>query len=319
MKRIFFILACFFSVGILFGSYNWHMVGRLEDPAVLRALRKGALQSRLNQMVERLPFDRVKDVVNEAFPYEEPWMHNDIGHYLGELAYQRYGLKAFVLCASFFNEGCYHGVIELLGRTHGPDPTYFQQLKAACEAEKDYTVCSHPLGHAASALSNYDIMKALRVCDETYPTEERLRFECWFGAIMEYNAEVVLKAGDEEEKVMSLCRQYPEQYQGACIQLQLHSLSFLWKNDFVRLANHCRSFATQELVDMCADEFGFVIAAYNYFSDPAKSVSVCDEFPDLRDWCLTGIIRTYRTNSRRDIAQSVCDMLHDEEMRRYCL
>jgi hypothetical protein len=318
-RLILFFVVFLFAVGV--GYIQYYSSGaRYMNPDVLKTLRGKELAYALGAVVSAQPLDEVKKTVKNAFPLEEPWLHNDVAHVLGEAMYRKYGMRAFGLCESFFNEGCYHGVIELLSRMHGPDSEYFSQLLESCVSElKDGALCSHPLGHAATILSNYNVHTALSICDKEYAGvgDKHSKFECWYGAIMEYNNGHVYATPVPNllETTMRLCDEYPTKYWSACVQLQLHQLYFsaLWNKDISKIAPHCRTFNDSHLRFMCAEEMGFLIAAYNYFSEPEVVQQFCNEQSDLREPCFHGAIRTYRTNNQMERAQHMCGQLRGHE------
>lgn len=325
MKHISIIFLGIFFFGFLIGGSRWIIEAQVVRPEVLSKLRGPALRAAITFMVQRQPFPLVIAEVKRAFPREEQWMHDAIGHTLGESAYRRYGMKAFVMCDPFFNEGCYHGVVEIIARINGPDKSLLPKLKSACELHVDnYRICTHPLGHAAAVLYNYDVAAALAACDSFYPASD-VAAPCWMGVIMEYNdrtAQIASARGiipkDDAYIPYAPCSTYPSKYEGVCAKLAMSYFAQTWHNDFPRLLAYCTSYGHLETVHDCVDELGYIIAQ-EYPTMPSKAITLCNSFAGLTDSCVHGLVRTYKTTNDFDAARQACAALNDAQERQDCL
>ena len=119
---------------------------------------------------------------------------HEVSHYLGQLEYKRLKSVGAVFLES--SRGClggvYHGAIEGYfmekGIAGAPPDTIKAEVAAICGKPADYpklqefTECNHGLGHAMMFIANYDLPKALNLCDALGTVNEREL--CYSGSLM---------------------------------------------------------------------------------------------------------------------------------------
>ncbi len=186
-------------------------------------------------LVEHRPFHEVKNYFLSVYPAEEPASHG-VGHLLGEEAYRMYGTKAFGMCDPIFNYGCYHGVVDMAIRLLGPNEQLINDLKLACDKNLEQaSACIHPLGHASTVVSGYDIEKAFWYCDQLYP-EPKVAFSCWNGAMMEYINRSAPNAPQSQYGRINdpyyPCNTLPTKYEASCVSMHVSFLKAIWNEDF---------------------------------------------------------------------------------------
>lgn len=320
------IILIVFVLGLFWGGYRWVAYTHIGNASMLRKVRGVALQHALKDMVYKQEFPVVISELKNAFPKEYPWMHEEIGHILGEYAYMRYGMKAFAMCDPFYDMGCYHGVIEAAARVSGYAPDLYTKLQQACEnSMPSYRDCTHPMGHAATILASYDVVAALHRCDASY-TDHNDAFECWDGATMEYNsglhsASLSANLNDPNVNVNDPhfpCNTYPAKYEGACVRQRLNFLAQQWQFNFPRMFQYCVSYASPDTITSCADTIG-ELAAKKYFDNRLQSVTACGGAGNLHDACVLGIIRTYKAYQDETTVHKICPFLQSESARNDCL
>lgn len=322
-KKYIISILCVLSVGF---SIGWLKIAYINltygNPVFLSALRGAALKSAIHTMIAAQPLSRVIQELKYAFPHEELWMHVGISHAVGEYAYQRYGIDAFSQCDRFFSGGCYHGVIDEIARTRGPDGVHFDELKVVCEnGMKDPGFCTHPLGHAATIVSNYDVLKAFDICEILYKDVDYAKY-CWNGAMMEYVNSFLPNIGSDTygnpHDPYFPCNTFPSKYEASCVNMHVSYLNVLWDHDFPRLLAYCLTYHSGETVTQCTDAVG-VIMGEMYLTTPSRVLQTCSVFLDNQSACMAGAVVSFVTAGKQDVAVDLCASLSDENGKTLCV
>ncbi len=303
-----------FIVSVLAGGMRWMIfLQTYDNPEAFRNLHGSEVRSVLKKMVDMQKFDDVKKFLHMVYPVEDPSTHG-VGHILGEVAYAKYGAKAFGLCDAMFNYGCYHGVVDMAIRTHGIHESLARDLRDACAREmKDPSPCIHPLGHASTILTQYNALAAFHLCDSLYP-DPRVAFSCWNGAMMEYinrsapNAPLEVYGNPNDPYFP--CNTFPSAYEASCVSMHVSYLLSLWGHDFPKLLRYCLTYHQSETKAQCVDAVGTLIGQA-YFTTPEAIAAVCSPAGASKGNCITGASVPFTNARQKDTAQHVCDSLDD--------
>lgn len=314
-------LFAFFSAGVCRGAYTWILYYQSHiTPSVLSTLRGKEMQAVVYTMMRLQPLSLVQKELDQTFPEELPWMH-EIGHYIGESLYKKYGLQAIGMCGLEYNHGCYHGVIQLVARTHGPDPNFLQKLYTACVSQKHSSAdCSDPLGHASAILSGFDANKALKMCDEFF-TSPNQRVHCGLGMFMEYfntYASTIFPEGATADKVAHVCDIYPPMYQEGCVELSLTYIYRIYHYTVPQLIQYCRARSESVVIDRCMYAVGAIAAEHYLYDGVTDPIIVCKDIPDYYDSCMVGILRSYQSVHQIWRVPALCPLIVDPNTRASC-
>lgn len=314
------ILCLVLLVGMGRGMYTWYSYYQLHiTPSVLRTLQGKELQKVIYTMVRSQPMFLVNIELKQAFPQELPWMHI-IGHYIGEETYRRYGLRAIGMCDTNYNFGCYHGVVQYVARLHGPDPVFLQKLYDACVSQtKSSANCSDPLGHASATLADFDIPKALALC-ESFFTKPNDQMHCGLGVFMEYfntDLDTLFPQKIQEQSLLHMCDAYASIYKRGCVELSLTYITDVYHWTIPQLTAHCRTFLEEPVLDRCLYGVG-ALAAKQYLSNGIDPVPVCVGMPDFYDSCMIGIMRTYQSVNQGWRVAPLCELVKGNEAKTSC-
>lgn len=314
------ILCMVIVVGVGVGMYRWVAYYQTHiTPSVLRNLQGKELQEVIYAMVRSQPMFLVNIELKQAFPQELPWMHI-IGHYIGEETYRRHGLSAIGMCDTNYNFGCYHGVVQYVARLHGPDPVFLEKLYNACiDQTQSSANCSDPLGHASATLVDFDIPKALQLCDKFFsiPNEQ---MHCGLGVFMEYfntYRSTLFPKERNDRALIGMCDMYPTIYKTGCVELSLTYITDEYAFSMPKLISHCRNFTEQVVLDRCLYGVG-AIAAKQYLSNGIDPVPVCVGIVDYFDSCMIGILRTYQSVDQSWRVAPLCSMLKEKDSKHTC-
>lgn len=136
--------------------------------------------------------------------------------------------EAFALCDHTCFSGCYHGVVERFLRADEEDDGHVSvkelesKVIAVCPANAPINLripCTHGLGHALMFFLEYDLPRALLLCDKLSARTDQLN--CANGVFMEN-----VDSGPENGVNLSVsdphvpCRALEPRHQGACYAMQ---------------------------------------------------------------------------------------------------
>ncbi len=315
--RIMIMAAVLFCMGNIFGVGKWIVYYQQNvAPYSLSELREKELAKVINVMVAKQPHAVVFREIHAAFPTEETWMHFFLGHPLGEALYKKYGTKAYSMCETFYNYGCYHGVITYMIREHGQDSQIVLKVKKACEdGVLGIVGCVHPIGHALGTTYSADIKRALQLCDVYYPYPDIVP-ECWIGAIMEHSNG--LPQVFWVEHIDSFCQSFDAKYEPVCTRIVIRHIAREWNFDFHRLFERCMVYNRDEVRSACFNEVGYWIGQ-QYSNDIQHTIQICTEAVGYRDACLVGVARTFQTTDKKSTSRAICWEMHDSAVREDCL
>lgn len=107
-----------------------------------------------------------------------------LGHVVGEELYAQEGLNGMYTCTQEFRNACSHSIV--VGRFLEKGQDALSEIADACRRAPGgagaYTMCFHGLGHGVLAYFDYDLKKAIEMCEKTGSAEGA---QCIGGAIME--------------------------------------------------------------------------------------------------------------------------------------
>lgn len=230
-------------------------------------------------------------------------------HQVGVETAEKYGMsgETFIKCPDTFNYGCSHGFFEsLVLKNHSLKQTIddicgnFEQNPRYSSKQKYY--CYHGAGHGILSDVNYDIDKALSICDSlnsSFGVEG-----CWQGAFME--ADNAANDGDapqgkfsDKQHPLAPCDRVADKYQNQCYINLPGRLIVVEDNDPVAAARDCLA-ASEANRKVCFDGLGIVVsndtwqmqqAEFNNGDLIGNSWKICRQFPkDFVDRCVFGVV-----------------------------
>ena len=167
-------------------SYWWlsHWQHRKVDLA--QNLRTTAEQSEvLEKLLDRVgPVEAQEQLFVSGLPFtgETHLLIHTVGNYI----YDKYGLEGLPLCKDYFLSACYHAFILNALADHGLQGLADTMDKCALAAPGVAAQCAHGAGHGFVAWHDYDLIKALLMCDELDAKDESIAyFNCYDDVFME--------------------------------------------------------------------------------------------------------------------------------------
>ena len=108
-----------------------------------------------------------------------------LGHVVGDVLYKQEGLNGIKICTEDFRNASSHSIVVGLFTDQGE--AALSQISQACQQAPGgsgaYTMCFHGLGHGILAFTDYDLKKAIEICQKNAGQAEIA--QCISGTIME--------------------------------------------------------------------------------------------------------------------------------------
>jgi hypothetical protein len=262
-----------------------------------------------------------------------------IVHHIGHETAMVFGPtpQALALCPTSYNYGCLHGFFQ-----HALSMGEITEKAAAkmCDSLwrnpflpwKTGQSCYHGLGHGIMMHADYDLTKALKLCDKLIwlPAQEA----CWQGVFME-NVDAVLEGREQKglftlEDPLAPCDRLDEKYQYQCFSNHSGWLMKFYQRDVSKAAQACLK-APDASIAPCLQTIGFLAtsAAWQPLllrNGERKSFledawTVCQRFPETSvGHCVIAALDNLMNTGTVDIqqAQAFCGTV-GQNYRTVCL
>ena len=230
-----------------------------------------------------------------------------VAHHIGHHAAMTFGphAEALGLCPTDFNYGCIHGFFQQALGQDMASPEIVMSLcdernTAASVSLKDRTYCYHGLGHGIMMYADYDLDRALGLCDgiENDPG----RMGCWQGLFME-NVNGAMqgqwqRGGFSLEDPLAPCNQLLPAYQHECFINHAGWMMQLLDNDPLKVVQACAR-ASADQRNVCIESLSLMatnpgwqdkfLANADTQSLLKNAHAICETYPE--EWqqlCLFG-------------------------------
>lgn len=249
---------------------------------------------------------------------------HEVTHYIGRKAYQRERSipELFSKGTSVCWGGFYHGVVEgyfEIKNITNPDK-FAEEIKKVCGDRGDYesprvfNECVHGIGHAMMFISNLDLPKSLKWCDELPGV---LPDACYGGVFMENSSSSTnsthptkyLKADDP----FYPCNILEKKYLAGCYHKQSSYFARLVKWDWKKNAELCMQIPTP-YQNVCFFTIGSnQVGAIQNISDMQKTCQSMPSFAVKRE-CVKGVIGGLSGRYRGDPSRMIefCNIVEKE-------
>jgi len=259
----------------------------------------------------RAAIDLYKELIKEDGVWGY-WTHH-IAHHIGYYNVITFGAfpEILALCAEDFQSGCVHGFYQgaALSKQLSPQEAkkFSDDLAGDASLSSNFRLSLyHGLGHAYMVHGDYDMQKALDLCDQL-DDNSNIR-SCWNGMFME-NEDCSLmgdweKCGYSIEDPTAPCSQLPSIYQDSCYFNHSRWLLTLFNNNFKKVINVCKNIpegrgihCLQYLIHIMTEPAWQRNEIENYSSRSSVETAVyaCQQFPDdQKRFCIANTIVNFK-------------------------
>ncbi len=327
-----FILTIFIILGlILVTSYCFYVIQErkydllkkqiltAEDPDIQRRILKSSLKDFGPEKTYRLVFS----VFGDSMPLEgHRW-----AHILGELYYEKYGVKGMSFCELNLSFGCYHGFFtEAIPKEGGKFISRADDFCKSKLGENGYG-CQHGIGHGVMEFfGSSKINEALKACSSL--SFKGKIFGCQAGVFMDYNMFLGAKKGEVKFRNFNLQRPYEpcdvvsNDYQESCYYAYSQWVFAINNKNITNNVKLCNGIQSEENNYACLLGVGATIALDSAY-DSKKSAKRCLSISNQkgRVLCMTGaagIIYAAMPFGERK-ANFICRNLKNIIYQNYCL
>lgn len=229
----------------------------------IKALPDTAAQSRaLTRLLERVGAVEAQEALYRAgLPFTGAT--HLLVHTVGNWVYEKYGPAGLSYCRDYFLSACYHAFILNDLADHGLGG--LKEVMGSCEEAGPGVLpqCAHGAGHGFVAWHDYDLLKALAMCDELGSQSPGFPYyNCYDGVIMEnfwgvHGGAPSPKRWVSETDIYYPCTdpRIPAKYLAACWGNQATSIYQHFKGDLKKTAEACDAVGDARYRNSCYDNF----------------------------------------------------------------
>ena len=236
-------------------------------------------------------------------------------HTVGDYVYRKFGPAGLPYCRDYFLSACYHGfILNTLGDSGLPG---MAEVIEICKSNGPGVLpqCVHGAGHGFVAWHDYDLLKALLMCDELSGKDPDFpAFNCYDGVFMEnlwgvHNGVPSEKRWIKEDDIYYPCNNpsIPEKYLRGCWSNQATLIYQRYKGDLRKTALACDAVEKLEYRDTCYNNFARQIHPLTE-GKIAKVFSLCATATGKarQDECLLVNINAYWSVGDRELPFRIC-------------
>lgn len=240
-------------------------------------------------------------------------------HGVGNFIYDEFGQDGLSYCKDYFLSACYHAVIlNTLG-----DNGLLGVAKAMvlCDQAGGSIVasqCAHGAGHGFLAWHDYDLLKALEMCDALGAEAKNFSyFNCYDGAFMEniwgvHNGAPSPKRWVKENDLNYPCNdaRIPQKYLNGCWSNQATLVYQHFRGDLKKTAEFCDAVLNSTFRETCYNNFSRQIHPLTEGS-VEKVTSLCANATGekWRDYCILINMTSYWSVGDRAMPYAICNSL----------
>lgn len=322
-------LVAFLSVGIFawargdtdfmgIGGANsaWYME-RIENETDLKKQ-----QTLMRTLAKQVGPKKAIELLNESTLAKAGPSHL-LAHTIGETAYELYGEDSLAYCPEDVRSGCSHGLFTVAIADIGMEGV--QRMIDRCRGLSpfQYSMCIHAAGHAFTALSGYDVFRALDMC-EGLVAGDPYASRCYSGVFME-NAHGVhdgfippLHPYLSFQDLLLPCNAVDVKYRRACYSNQAGWwYADVFGRDVTKTVANCAN-VPEEYYLACLDNVARVISAH-VENDPGGIDENCRLFDaPFNDECIASIAESVFIQGDRDLPFTLCHMITESTVKRSC-
>ncbi|MEK7147811.1 MAG: hypothetical protein AAB758_00780, partial [Patescibacteria group bacterium] len=263
------------------------------------------------------PIETQEIMLNSGLPFTGET--HILVHTIGDYIYDHYGIGGLPYCKDYFLSACYHGfIIDTLG-DHGMEGMTEVMEKCNEVGPAVAVQCAHAAGHGFVAWNDYDLLKALKMCDELGDKVRQFGyFNCYDGVFMEnmwgvHNGAPSEKRWIKSDDIYYPCNdpRIPEKYIGGCWSNQASLIYHeFYDGNLRKTALACEAVENKPYREICYNNFYRQIHPLTG-GDKKKVVELCSTAigEDRQNECVLTNMVAYWSVGDRQIPYKICDYL----------
>lgn len=286
----------------------------------------------LNLLKRVGPAEAQEQLVHSGLPFtgETHLLVHTVGNYV----YDQFGKEGLSYCKDYFLSACYHAVILNTLGDHGMEGVV-EAMELCDEAGSGIVLsqCAHGAGHGFVAWHDYDLLKALAMCDElgsAYASTTSAKkdslisyfpyFNCYDGVFMEnmwgvHEGAPSPKRWVKESDPMYPCNdpRIPEKYLGGCWSNQATLAYQHFKGDLSKTAAFCDAVENPQYQEICYNNFARQIHPLTQGSlSKVKTLCSLATGEKWQNYCVLTNMGSYWSVGDRSLPFEICSSLSGE-------
>ena len=289
----------------------------LEDETKQRAL--------IQSLLEKYGEEKTQELLKEAgLPFTGKT--HFLIHEVGDFVFKKYADDALPHCKDYFLSACYHQVI--INQIGAKGIEGVKKMINSCEpaGKNVYFQCAHATGHGFLAYEDYDLPKALKLCDELEQVDSFLALPCHQGVFME-NVWGVHRGGPipiEENPWLSKtdyyypCNKVDAKYALGCWGEQGTRIYQMVKGDIGKTSDQCDKVPENIYQKECFNNLARQINSLTKGS-VAKTVSLCSlVHQNWQDYCVRVNSTSFWSLGDYNTALAICPEVKEPSEQGKC-
>jgi hypothetical protein len=235
---------------------------RSEIEEIRAASTTAAKSAVLTRLLDRVGAEEAQeDLYRAGFPFTGET--HLLVHTIGNWVYEKYGPAGLSYCKDYFLSACYHAFILNDLADHGLDGMTEVMEKCREAGPGVLPQCAHGAGHGFVAWHDYDLLKALAMCDELGTKSANFPYyNCYDGVFMEnfwgvHSGSPSPKRWVKDDDIYYPCTdpRIAAKYLAACWGNQATSIYQHFKGDLRKTAEACDAVPNEQYKNSCYDNF----------------------------------------------------------------
>ncbi|OHA03346.1 MAG: hypothetical protein A3J58_01245 [Candidatus Sungbacteria bacterium RIFCSPHIGHO2_02_FULL_52_23] len=288
------------------------------SPAEFRSLEPDVRLEAIERIASEKGIKEAQAMIRAAYPDEQNADH-ELGHRIGEMAFQQSGFDGLAYCDASLAFGCFHGVAFAAVKKYGLRDDIAQKFWDGCQRQTTPGNCLHGLGHAITVVKNYNLIPAFEECERIL-TSDNDRFWCYDGVVME---DITRTLAGRQNPYASLtdprapCNTFPKKYEAVCVRNHITFVKERMSLSYEEMLELCESYADGVTVRECVHMTGNAVAGSR--QNPGDVINLCGNARSAyRQSCLEGGVVKFSMGGDFAHARELCVTLDPGEAQQAC-
>ena len=279
----------------------------------------------LKKLLDRVgPMEAQEEMLKSGLPFTGE-THLLI-HVIGDYIYDNYGPEGLPMCRDYFLSACYHAVILNTLADYGLQGVVDTMTRCNAARPGVAAQCAHGAGHGFVAWHDYNLIKALLMCDELGTKVEGFaHFNCYDGVFMEnvwgvHDGKPSEKRWVKPDEIYYPCtdERIPEKYLKGCWSNQATLMYQYFEGNLRKTAEACDGVPDESYRDTCYDNLSRQIHPLTQGKiDKVFSLCANTTGKDRQESCILVNMSAYWSVGDRVIPFEICTNT-EEPLRSRC-
>jgi len=246
---------------------------------------------------------------------------HQLAHHIGKFLFGYFKgnmSKAISHVGNVCGNSLYHGVVE----NYLPNKVLLEDIKVedlditspcmdigSYKESNLHQQCVHGLGHSIARVYEYNVLEAIKRCNEYQSTIEQDM--CADGLFMENNNEIKKTGGGDfdEDDIYYPCNKVAEKYKFRCYFYQGYYIFIQNDYSYIQSFEDCEKIPDEKFIPSCIGAISQATTEQFFYNDHEKIVKMCDEVnPKYQLDCIQMSLNTLTLYFDQEIGDDFCNL-----------